>query len=245
MGEIIPVNGLSNREFLERYAAPGRIGLAGGTTLVDQAICRAQRHLHDRRQWGVWSHAFVFEGVRVDGHHWVVESDIQIHRKHIQLGVQENRVTKYHDEGLYSSLAVLDFGLSAEQVKTLICDGLELVANHERYSIRELFGTLIALRHAPLRAEANLLARERSIFCSAFVRHIFRRAGMDLVPGVDVKNTAPEDIANSGLPHTRYTLLRDVAHNRVEALGRRVKLRVKARLRQVRRKAASGKPAGG
>jgi len=39
----------------------------------------------------------------------VIESDLQIHRKHIQLGVQENRVAKYCDEKLYTSLAVLDF----------------------------------------------------------------------------------------------------------------------------------------
>src|SRR5678810_1308706 len=78
---FIPVTGLSNREFLERYAGPGRIGLSGGTTLVDQAICRAQRHLDDEENWGLWSHAFFFQGRRADGHHWVIESDLQIQSK--------------------------------------------------------------------------------------------------------------------------------------------------------------------
>ena len=39
------VTGLSNREFLERHAQPGRVGLCVGATAVDKAICRAQRHL--------------------------------------------------------------------------------------------------------------------------------------------------------------------------------------------------------
>ena len=64
----------------------------------------------------------------------MIESDLQIHRKHIQLGVQENRVTKYHDEGLYSTLAVLDFGLAEEQVACLLKEGLGLVASRARYS---------------------------------------------------------------------------------------------------------------
>src|SRR5438445_4837501 len=107
MSETIFVTGLSNREFLERHAAPGRIGLSGGTTLIDKAICRAERHLHPQRRWGVWSHSFIFQGVRADGHQWVIESDLQIQRKHIQLGVQENRIAKYFNEELYASVAVL------------------------------------------------------------------------------------------------------------------------------------------
>ena len=38
----------------------------------------------------------------------MIESDLQVHRKHIQLGVQENRISKYFDEELYTNLAVLD-----------------------------------------------------------------------------------------------------------------------------------------
>ena len=236
MHETVLVTGLSNREFLERHAARGRVGLSGGTTLIDKAICRAQRHLHPQARWGVWSHAFIFQGSRPDGWQWVVESDLQIQTKHIQLGVQENRVAKYFDEDLYASLAVLDFGLSAPQVSVVVCESLELVANREQYSVRELFGTLLALRHARLRSRKNLLARERSVFCSAFVRHVFRNAGVDLMPGVDFKNTAPEDLANSPVPHTAYILQREVPHSMLAAAGRRVKARVKVGLRQVKRK---------
>src|SRR5437763_14280559 len=70
---VITVKDLSNQEFLKRYAAPGRVGLSGGPTLVDKAICRAQRHLHPHKQWGLWSHAFLFQGQRADGQPRVIE----------------------------------------------------------------------------------------------------------------------------------------------------------------------------
>jgi hypothetical protein len=90
--ETVEVIGLSNRDFLERYASPGRVGLSGGITLVDRAISRAERHLDDQGRWSYRSHAFLFQGPRCDGHHWVIESDLHIARKHIRLGVQENRI---------------------------------------------------------------------------------------------------------------------------------------------------------
>src|SRR5215469_4430099 len=149
--QIVRLSDLTNEEFLKRHARAGRIGLSGGLTLIDKAICRAERHLNENERWGLWSHAFVFQGVRADGHHWVLESDLQVHHKHIQLGVQENRISKYHDEKLYSNLAVLDFGLSDEHGAGLLCEGLELVASRAKYSVRELVGTLIALRRPQLR----------------------------------------------------------------------------------------------
>src|SRR5262245_28611536 len=84
--QTVPITGLSNQEFLERYARAGRVGLCGGVTLIDKAICRAQRHLDPEAKWGSWSHVFLFQGERIDGHHWVLESDLQIHHKHIQFG---------------------------------------------------------------------------------------------------------------------------------------------------------------
>ena len=236
--QTILVTGLTNREFLELHAQPGRIGLSGGITLVDKAICRAQRHLDEREQWGTWSHAFVFEGRRLDGHHWVIESDLQVHRKHIQLGVQENRISKYFDEEVYTNLAVLDLGLTEEQIACLVREGLELVASRARYSLRELFGTLIALHRPELRRRHNLLARESSMFCSALVQHLFRQAGVDLAPGVDLKNTTPEDIARTDRPHVAYLLQRQLLRSKLAALKNRLRRRVGARLRQLRQRRA-------
>jgi hypothetical protein len=228
--ETVVLTGLSNREFLERYARSGRIGLSGGITLIDKAICRAERHVHGKTKWGAWSHAFLFEGDRHDGHHWVIESDLQFHRKHISLGVQENRVSKYFDEKLYTTLAVLDFGLTDAQTSCLLREGLELVATRARYSLRELLGTLIALRRPELRGRDNLLARERSMYCSAFVQHLFRKAGFDLAPGVVGKNTTPEDIAQTTIPHVTYLLARDQAESKLAALKSRLRRRIRSRL---------------
>ena len=233
--QTVVVTDLSNREFLELYAQPGRIGLSGGITLIDKAICRAERHLDEREQWGSWSHAFLFQGQRPDGHHWVIESDLQVHRKHIQLGVQENRVSKYFDETLYTTLAVLDLGLAEAQVAGLLREGLELVANRARYSLRELFGTFIALKRPGLRSRENLLARESSLYCSALVQHLFRKAGLDLAPGVDLKNTTPEDIARTAVPHITYLLQRQAAPSKLTKLKARLRRRVGARIRQLKR----------
>jgi hypothetical protein len=238
--ETIVIPDLSNREFLERYAQPGRIGLSGGDTLVDKAICRAERHLDAAEKWSRWSHSFIFEGVRADGHHWVIESDLQFHRKHIQLGAQENRISKYFDEGLYTTLAVLDVGLTEAQVATLLRESLELVADRTRYSLRELVGTLIGLRHPELRTRENPLARERSLFCSAFVRHLFRKTGPDLVPGVDAKHTTPEDICRTPVPHTTYVLQRETQSGGLEVLRTKLQRRVNVRLRHLRRRVRAG-----
>jgi hypothetical protein len=228
--ETLVLTGLSNREFLQRYAHPGRIGLSGGITLIDKAICRAERHVHGKKKWGAWSHAFLFQGGRHDGHHWVIESDIQFHRRHISLGVQENRVSKYFDEKLYTTLAVLDFALTEAQTTCLLREGLELVATRARYSLRELFGTLIALRNPELRGRDNLLSRERSMYCSAFVQHLFRKAGFELAPGVVGKNTTPEDIAQTSVPHVTYLLAREQAESKLVGLKSRLRRRIRSHL---------------
>lgn len=231
--QVIRLSNLSNEEFLRLHARPGRIGLSGGLTLIDKAICRAERHLDENERWGLWSHAFIFQGPRVDGHHWLIESDLQVHHKHIQLGVQENRVSKYYDEKVYTNLAVLDFGLSEEHVADLLNEALELVATRARYSLRELLGTLIALRRQEMRGRNNVLARESSMYCSAFVQHLFRKTGMELAPGVDGKNTTPEDISRSPVPHVTYLLQREAPRSRLAQLARRAK----ARVRLMKRKA--------
>src|SRR5476649_928189 len=187
MPETIHVEGLTNAEFFERHAAAGRIGLLGGPLLIDRLIGRAQRHLDDDRAHSLWSHTVLFQGRRADGHHWVIESDLDIHHKHIRLGAQENRVSKYYNEKDFPHLAVLDFGLQDHQVKTLMREGLEMISARVRYSVRELLGTLVALRLSGRRGKENLLSRDNSFYCFAFVQHLFAKCGMDLVLEVDVK----------------------------------------------------------
>lgn len=229
MPETIIVEGLTNQEFFERHAAPGRVGLIGGPELINRLISRAQRHLNDAHEWSRWSHAFLFQGRRHDGHHWVIESDLDIKSKHIRLGVQENRTTKYFNEATNSCVAVLDFGLTSEQEQQVLAAALELVSDGVRYSLREIAGTVWAMRHPRWQPRENLLAREKAFYCSAFVRHVFGRAGLDLAAGIAEKNTAPEHIAATLVPHTKWIMARGEAPS--GSIGRAVK-RVKARLRK-------------
>jgi len=201
----------TNLEFLNQHARPGLIGLAGGDTLIDKTITRAQRHLDTDRRWSHWSHAFLCQGLRADGHHWVVESDLELHRKHIRLGVQENRISKYYDAAYYTRLAVLDFHLTPDQFNQVLCKALDLVSARTRYSLRELMGAVLGLRHPSLRERDNVFSRSSSFFCSAFIAHLFRHAGLEIQPGLPDKHTTPEDIFRSLAPHTVYILDRSPA----------------------------------
>jgi hypothetical protein len=227
VNQVISVRGISNQKFLDLYARPGRIGLAGGSTLIDRVIRRAERRVQSEGKWGTWSHAFICGERRLDGHQWVIESDLAAVRKHIRFGVQENRASKYYDEELYGVLAILDFGLSEDQFRSLLCHGLQLMSDATKYSVRELFGTLIALKKPELRGKENVLARDESFFCSAFVQHLFRQIGIDLAPGVSAKHTTPEDIAATLVPHTRWVLERDLGESKTKEKLRKIVARVR------------------
>ena len=230
MNEVITLRDISNEAFFLKYAAPGRVGLTGGATLVDRAIRRAERHVCDGK-WSSWSHAFIFGEKRSDGHIWVIESDLQAARKHVRLGVQENRLSKYFDEDNYGMAAILDFGLSPKKTTALITEGLEMVSNATRYSVRELFGTLLALRAHKLRSEENRLSRDKSFYCSALVQHLFSSIALDLTPGVHAKYTTPEDIFQTAIPHTRYVLHRDLGESKIKEAAQRVQAKIKSGLR--------------
>ena len=50
------------------------------------------------------------------------------------------------------------------------------------------------------------------------------------MPGVAGKNTAPEDLAHSPLPHTQYLLVREMPDLAVRTIGRKIQTGVKAHL---------------
>jgi hypothetical protein len=207
----VVVANLSNAEFFERHAAPGRVGLVGGPGLVDQVIQRAQRKQRGDRSWSPWAHAFVLQGKRFDGHHWILESNIEIHRRNVQIGVQEGRVAKYFDDEAYTSCAVLDFGLSEADTQRLLGTGLELLTDRTQYSLREILSAYLGLREPTARNRKSRLSQERAMFCSAFVQHVFLSAGIDFALEVDTKLTTPEDIAQTRVSHVAYVLSREPA----------------------------------
>src|ERR1043166_6581991 len=190
---ILDVKNLSNKEFVERYAKPGCIGLVGADTPIDNSIRRAQKRITKDGKASLWSHAFLFSGLRVDGQVWIIESDLEFHRKQIKLGVQENRAEKYFDDKLFPNIAVLDFGLSEEMQKKVVTEGLDLVCGNTRYSIREVFGALFTLKDKEKRKNDNMLARDNSLFCSAMVQHCYFAIDRVLNEEVSMKHLTPED----------------------------------------------------
>jgi hypothetical protein len=201
---------VSNADFFAKYAKAGCVGLVGGESFIEKMIRRAQRRQLADRTWSQWGHAFLFEGKRVDDQHWVIESDLDVHRERAMLGVQENHVSKYHDDEAYTALAVLDFGLDEAQTKVALTEGLRLLTSRTQYSLREIAALYWKLKEPTDRSRGNRLSRgDRAIFCSAFVQHLYQHAaGIDFAPEVETKLTTLEDIWQTKVPHRAYVLLR-------------------------------------
>ena len=201
------VSGLSNLEFLKRYAKPGCVGLFGGSSAVDRAIRRGQKDLDGEGKPSLWSHAALFQGERVDGCPWLIESDFEFGKGQLRNGVQENRVDKYGSEKDWPNVAVLDFGLPEKEVQRVVVAGLDLVARRSNYDL----GGILETYWAMMRRTMSKGREKESTFCSAFVRAVFQHVGIDLTPGVAIQHTLPEQVSRTTLPHIRYLLVRDGA----------------------------------
>ncbi|MDZ4811475.1 MAG: hypothetical protein SGI99_02520 [Pseudomonadota bacterium] len=202
------MSAVSNAQLMDAHAAPGYVGLVGGADWLNRAIRRMQHPGFRPEQRSDWSHAFIFSGRRADGQLWILESDLEMHRKQIRLGVQENRASKYFDSEAFPNLAILDFGLSEQQTTQVLTAALDLLAGLTRYSLREIVGTLLAVQSRRLRRRENVLAQQGSVYCSAMVQHCFAQIGLHFSDGLAMKNTMPEDIAATPLPHRRFALVR-------------------------------------
>ena len=208
--EIVRIEGISNVEFLERYAAPGRVGLCGGKDMINRVIRKLQYHLTEDGRRSPWSHAFLCSGKRADARHWVLESDLDLRHKQIRLGVQENRIDRYHDDASFPNLAILDFGLDETQTNAVLASALDLLSGLSHYSLRELVGTLLSMQDHTMRRRRNLFESEGALYCSAMVQHCYQSVGIEFVPGVDRKNITPHDIGSCPHARTAYLLVREV-----------------------------------
>jgi hypothetical protein len=205
---IETIKDISNREFIERYAKPGCIGLVGADTPIDNSIKKMQKYITADGTSSLWSHAFIYSSKRHDGHWWIIESDLEIHRKQMRLGVQENRAEKYFDEKHFPNLAILDLNLDDAKQTIVLGEALNLVNARTEYSIREVFGALFTMLKKESRGSENKLARDNSLFCSAMVQHCYSKLDLILSEGISLKQLAPEDIATTKIPHTQYRLVR-------------------------------------
>jgi hypothetical protein len=199
---------MTNPSFFEQHAKPGMVGLVGGSTWIDMSIRRAQKAITNLGEESNFSHAFIIGEKRADGHFWVFESDLEIHRKQMKLGVQENRLEKYFDENQFPNIALLDFDLSASQTQEVFSEALNLIANRTQYSIREIFGVLLSFTNKRFRSKENILAQDKSYFCSAMVQHCFAKVGTKFSTNVSLKHLAPDDIYSTGIKHKSFELIR-------------------------------------
>jgi hypothetical protein len=199
---------ISNEEFFKKYAAPGLVGLVGGSALIDKTIRKAQNPIVKDKKNSLWSHAFIFSEKRADGYQWVIESDLDFRHKQTRLGVQENRISKYFDSFLYPNVAVLDFNLTKKQTELILVEALGLLSSLTKYSIRELAGTLMAMYNPSLRSKKNLLALNNTYYCSALVQQCYSKAEILFKEGISLKNITPEDIAGTNVVHKKNILAR-------------------------------------
>ncbi len=194
-----------NVEFFARYAKAGAIGLVGGALPIDRAIRYVQKGLTGTGQPSLWSHALVFQGKRVDGQTWVIESDLDVRKGFARFGVQENRIDKYENAKHYPNLAVLDFGLTPKEAQTVLTLALDFVSQGTRYAIGGIFKTYAAI----LRKQFWQQKEKDSTFCSSFVRTLYHAIQRDLSPGIAIRHTTIEHLAQTELEHDRYELVRE------------------------------------
>jgi len=199
---------VTNEDFFNRFASPASIGLVGGTAFIDKTIIKAQKKITPDKKPALFSHAFLIGEKRMDDKWWVIESDLEFHRKQIKLGVQENRLDKYFDENLFPNVAILDFKLAPTEKKSIINEGLELVSGRAKYSLREILGVFLSFTKET-RNTNNPFAQENSFICSALVQHCYSKANICFNNEVSLKHITPFDIYSTKLEHAAHKILRE------------------------------------
>jgi hypothetical protein len=200
---------MTNQEFFERYAGDGMVGLIGGTHFIDEAIKKAQRNITKDKKKSPFSHTFIIGEKRKDGKRWIIESDLEFHRKQMKIGVQENRIDKYFNEKTFPNVAVLDFKMSREHTDLILKESLELVANRATYSLREVLGILVSFGNDAKRKMENKFSHENAFVCSTFVQHVYAKAGIHFSSQVSLQNMTPDDIYTTAIPCVREIHIRE------------------------------------
>ena len=100
--------------------------------------------------------------------------------------------------------------------------------------IRSRASNLFGIRAAPKNARDRLLDTAIDLFYA----HGFHAIGLDLMPGVNDKHTAPEDIARTSIPHTMHILRREAAPTKLAALRTRLHDRVQTHIRKIQKRKA-------
>jgi hypothetical protein len=200
---------VNNEEFFGKFCAPGLVVLIGGSAFIDRSIKKAQKKITKNKTESLFSHAFLVSEKRIDGKWWVIESDLEIYRKQVRLGVQENRIEKYFDDKMFPNVAILEFKLSKKQTEIILKEALDIVSSRAKYSLREIFGVLFSFTNESERKKENRFSQENSFICSTFVQHCYGKADINFNESVSLKNMTPEDIYSTLISHTKEKIIRE------------------------------------
>jgi len=196
-------------EFFTTHYKPGIIGIVGTRGTIGMAIREAQKAVTKDGKASLWSHCFVLGELRFDRRGandsrskspYIFESDLKVNvfKSQLRNGAQENWIGKHCRESVENA-AVIDFGLSEEQIDNILATALQLVDEQVLYPIQELLGTWWAIITKKQWLK-NPLDDPHAMYCSAFVRHCYKESKADFLgPGIEVSNTTPEDIAQAGI----------------------------------------------
>ncbi len=201
------------RFFTEHYKA-GIIGLVGTKHPVGRAIREAQKVITKDGKASLWSHCFIFGDLRLDRRGrggektrspYIFESDLKINvfKPQIRNGAQENWIGKHCRERVENA-GVIDFGLSEKEIEEILATALQLVDEQVLYPIQELLGTWWAII-TKKEWLPNPVDDPHAMYCSAFVRYCYRRAGADfIIKKISLSNTTPEHIAQAGIEAGKF-----------------------------------------
>ena len=196
-------------EFFTTNYKPGIIGLVGTRDTIGLAIREAQRQMTANKRASLWSHCFIFGELRPDRRGpegavkrspYIFESDIaaSLLKPQLRNGAQENWIGKWCKDTVEHA-AVVGLGLSDEQTDIILATALQLIDEQMLYPIQELLGTWLAIT-TKKQWLPNPLNDPHAMYCSTFVRHCYKEAGMDFLGNeVSLSNTTPEDIAQAGI----------------------------------------------
>jgi len=205
------------RFFTDHYK-PGIIGIVGTKGTIGMAIREAQKKITTDGEASLWSHCFILGDWRLDRRGkggkktksaYIFESDLKVNvfKPQLRNGAQENWIGK-HCRKKVENAAVIDFGLSKSQTDDILATALQLVDEQVLYPIQELLGTWWAII-TKKEWRPNLVDDPHAMYCSAFVRYCYKKAGADFIGRkVSVSNTTPEHIAQAGIKAgklVRYT----------------------------------------
>jgi len=196
-------------QFFEDNYELGAIGLVGTNDMIGLAIREAQRGITENGKASLWSHCFILGEKRYNlrgpkntltQSPYIFESDIKADLRNPQFrnGAQENWIGKWCNKQVKKA-AIIDFGLSETEKQYVLATALQLADEQILYPIQELIGTWLAIM-TKRQSTTNPFDNPHAMFCSAFVRYCYKKAGKDFLGrNVSVSNTTPEEIAQAGI----------------------------------------------